>query len=135
MGRSLKARIDSGATTFSISATNIQTFERDGVSWARFSVQQHNPEKTQLIEAPVLREVRIKQASANSYQLRLVISLTINLGEHFTRKAEFTLADRTAMNYPVLLGREFLKGVALIDVDKKFLHPKVELQSKAISVK
>ena len=135
LGRSLKARVDSGATTSSITATNIQSFERDGMRWARFSVQQHNSEKPQLIEAPVLREVRIKQASANSYQLRLVVSLTINLGEHFTRKTEFTLADRTAMSYPVLLGREFLKGVALIDVDKRFLHTKIELNSEDVGAK
>jgi hypothetical protein len=128
LDQSFKARVDSGATTSSISANNIQAFERDGVSWVRFTVGHHNAGKPGVIETPVVRHVRIKQASSSNYQPRLVVSLTINLGKHFTRKTEFTLADRGAMSYPMLLGREFLKDIALIDVGKKFLHAKVELE-------
>lgn len=34
------------------------------------------------------------------------------------KKAQFTLADRSQMDYPVLLGREFFKDIALVDVGK-----------------
>jgi len=129
LSRSFKARVDSGATTSSISANNIKAFERDGASWVRFTVEHPNAEKSEVIEVPVVRKVRIKQASIINYQSRLVVSLMINLGEGFMRKTEFTLADRSAMAYPMLLGREFLKDVALIDVGKKFLHAKVESKS------
>ncbi|MEE3208742.1 MAG: RimK/LysX family protein, partial [Pseudomonadota bacterium] len=37
---------------------------------------------------------------------------------------EFTLADRSRMSYPVLLGRSFLKDVAVVDVGQEFIHPR-----------
>ena len=33
----------------------------------------------------------------------------------FIEEAEFTLADRAKMSYPLLLGREFLRDVAVVD--------------------
>lgn len=124
LSQSFKTRIDSGANTSSISASNIQPFERDGKNWVRFTVDHRDIEKTEVIEAPVVRKVRIKQASNSESQRRLVVSLNINLGEKLTENAEFTLADRSRMTYPILLGREFLQDITLIDVGEKFLHPK-----------
>jgi hypothetical protein len=36
-------------------------------------------------------------------------------------EAEFNLVDRSKFNYPVLLGRSFLKDVALVDANATFL--------------
>jgi hypothetical protein len=52
------------------------------------------------------------------------VSLTTSLGKRLRKKTEFTLADRSGMVYPVLLGREFLQDMTLIDVGKKFLQVK-----------
>lgn len=130
LGQSFKARVDSGATTSSISATDLEAFERNNTAWVRFTVNHPSAGKFEQLEAPVVRQARIKQASASGSQSRLVVSLTVNLGEHFTRKTEFTLADRRNMSYPMLLGREFLSDVAVVDVGKKFLHAKVESKPK-----
>lgn len=54
---------------------------------------------------------------------RYVVRLPIQLGE-FIEEAEFTLADRANMRYPVLLGREFLRDVAVVDVSKKYTQAK-----------
>lgn len=129
LGQSFKTRVDSGATTSSISASNIQPFERDGKNWVRFIIE-HRDKKTKMVETPIVRKVRIKQASVSEPQSRLVVSLNINLGEKLKQKAEFTLADRRDMVYPILLGREFLQDVTLIDVGKKYLHPKFKPESK-----
>lgn len=130
LGQSFKTRVDSGATTSSISASNIQPFERDGKNWVKFTVGHRDTKKTEVIETPIVRKVRIKQASVSESQTRLVVSLNINLGEKLKQKAEFTLADRSDMVYPILLGREFLQDVTLIDVGKKFLHPKFKPEMK-----
>jgi hypothetical protein len=37
-------------------------------------------------------------------------------------KAQFTLADRSQMSHPVLLGREFIRDIAMVDVSKKYIH-------------
>ena len=35
---------------------------------------------------------------------------------------EFTLADRSHLDYEMLLGRNFLTDVALVDVSRKFIQ-------------
>jgi len=57
---------------------------------------------------------------------RPVASLTVRLGK-MTEVAEFTLNDRTQMTYPILLGREFLRDVAVVDVAKDNVQPKPEI--------
>jgi hypothetical protein len=124
LGQSFKARVDSGATTSSISAVDIQPFEREGKNWVRFIVGHRDTKKAKMIETPIVRTAFIKQVSSSEPKIRLVVSLTTSLGKRLRKKTEFTLADRSGMVYPVLLGREFLQDVTLIDVGKKFLQVK-----------
>ncbi|WP_237742285.1 ATP-dependent zinc protease [Gayadomonas joobiniege] len=124
LDRHFKARVDSGATTSSISAKNIQKFERDGDNWVRFDMIHTDTGLEETLEAPVVRKVRIRQASADETERRLVVELNLYLGKQLKQKAEFTLADRSEMNFPVLLGREFLRDVSLIDVGQSYLHDK-----------
>ncbi len=130
LNQSLKSRVDSGATTSSITASNIQPFERDGKNWVKFDVMHSATETNATIEAPVVRTARIRQASLDSYERRFVISLDISLGDSLKQKAQFSLADRSEMTFPILLGREFLQDITLIDVGKKFLHPKYKPEAK-----
>ncbi|KLV09120.1 hypothetical protein ABT56_02690 [Photobacterium aquae] len=125
-----KARVDTGATTSSLSATDVQIFERDGKEWARFYLNHttyERPEDADVIEAPVVRWVKIRQANSEEAERRPVIEAWIKLGQ-LHEKAQFTLADRTQMTYPVLLGREFFKDIALVDVGKKFVQGMNEQQ-------
>jgi len=126
----LQARIDSGAETASLSATEMQEFEREGEDWIRFrlglSEKEHEiPEgaKPPRIEAPIVRRVRIIQASGSSS--RPVVRLPLQLGP-ITQRVEFTLEDRTRLSYPVLLGRRFLMDLAVIDVSRKFVRKRPE---------
>lgn len=80
-----------------------------------------------MVEAPVVRWVKIRQASASGPNRRPVIEAWVKLGQ-LHEKAQFTLADRTQMTYPVLLGREFFKDIALVDVGKKFVQGMNEQQ-------
>ncbi len=65
-----------------------------------------------------VRYVRIIQASADDPDRRPVVSLTIRIGR-LTEKAQFTLTDRSEMEYPVLLGREFLQDIAVVDIARE----------------
>ena len=129
-----KARVDTGATTSSLSATDIQIFERDGREWARFHLNHTNdevPADAGVIEAPVVRWVKIRQASTEEPVRRPVIEIWVKLGQ-LHEKTQFTLADRTQMTYPVLLGREFFKDIALVDVGKKFVQGMDEQQARQV---
>lgn len=125
----LKARIDTGAKSSSIHATNTQFFERDGERWVSF--QLHTHEKTQIdgdkptFESPLMRTVKIKQASNEGFDERAVIKLMVEVGS-IKDEIEFTLTDRANMNYPILLGRNFLRDVAVVDVAKVFTRKRKE---------
>lgn len=129
IGTYLKARIDSGATTSSLSAHEITPFERDGENWVRFKLGLNDDDtvidsvREEWIEAPVERRVRIIQASGEDS--RPVISLLMTLGP-LRETVQFTLNDRTHLDHPVLLGRRFLMDIAVIDVAEQYLHERPE---------
>lgn len=125
-GHHYQARVDSGAATSSLSAQNITRFERNGEKWVRFFLQHDDEAQPIEVEAPLVRHVRIRQASADEVDRRPVVSLTVNLGNNLQQDTEFNLTDRSQMTYPILLGRQFLRDVTLIDVGREFIHPKFE---------
>jgi hypothetical protein len=121
---SFRARVDTGATTSSISAIDIVPFERDGKDWVKFKIE-HDGIKSKEVSLPVERWVKIKQSSAEGTQRRAVIVANIQIGD-LKDKTEFTLADRTHLKYPLLLGRSFFRDVAVVDVSKKYVQAKVK---------
>ncbi len=111
----IKARVDSGAKTSSIHASNIEVFSKGGVDWVRFEVDpiQDNPDIIVKCEAKLLRSKMIKSSMGASEE-RLMIRTALTLGEDtFTTK--LTLASRDTMNYRMLLGREALNRRYLIN--------------------
>ncbi|CAM3806601.1 ATP-dependent zinc protease [Vibrio aquimaris] len=117
-----KARIDTGATTSSISATDVVEFERDGQDWVKFTIE-HDGKKSKQMALPVVRWVKVRQSSSEESQRRAVVESWVQLGD-LKEKTEFTLADRTHLNYPLLLGRSFVTDVAIVDVSKEFVQKK-----------
>ncbi|VUD53186.1 hypothetical protein TDB9533_01784 [Thalassocella blandensis] len=113
----LKSRIDTGAKSSSLHAQNIQRFERNGESWVRFALMMD--EELINMEAPLERTVKIRQAGVEGLEKRPVVKLNVQLGE-LKEETEFTLTDRSDMLYPILLGRSFLRDIALVDVARKF---------------
>lgn len=120
--QSFKARIDTGATTSSISAIEIVPFERDGKDWVKFKLE-HEGKSSKEVALPVNRWVKVKQSSAEESQKRAVVEAWIQVGD-LKEKTEFTLADRTHLAFPVLLGRSFFKDIALVDVSREFVQDK-----------
>lgn len=125
VGTFLEARIDTGAKTSSLSARDITPFERDGEDWVRFKLGLNDTDEAvkavrdSWIEAPVMRRVKIIQA--NGEASRPVIRQLMTLGP-IRQHVEFTLNDRTHLDYPVLLGRRFLLDIAVVDVARQHVH-------------
>ena len=122
-GVQVKAKLDSGAKTSSIDAKQVQRFEKDGEPWVRFVIPvESGRRKKKLgipVERPLVRDVRIKRHKTSSYE-RPVVTLQFCLnGQDYD--TQFNLIDRSGFNYPVLLGRLFLKDVAVIDPSAVFL--------------
>ncbi len=119
--RVVKAKLDSGAKTSSIHATDIEEIQRDGKHWVRFKFSDTRDPKAApvTVEARRVRYVRIKDHDDPSAR-RPIVELEICLdGRRY--KPQFTLANRSNFLYPILLGRRFLAGVVVIDPADKYL--------------
>ncbi len=114
---SFEARVDTGATTCSIDAFDIKNFERDGRKWVSFKIKSRTSGEEKSFELPLVRVVPIKRHGMPDQQ-RFSVMLNIKMG-HLTLEREFTLADRSAFDYQVLLGRNLLSGIAVVDVTRK----------------
>lgn len=111
------ARIDTGATTSSVDAQNIKKYERDGKSWLKFSIKNRKTGKITEFESKLTRTVEIKRHGAEP-QIRPITKLKMKLGT-VTLNSEFSLADRSSFEYPILIGRNVLDGSFIVDVSKK----------------
>ncbi len=118
------ARIDTGASLSTLHATHLTYFERDGERWIRFQIDHPQADKSVTLEKPVVRKVIIKDVESsetlahNATDRRPVIRLSIALGP-LRRLVEVTLTDRSRMEYPVLIGRNFLLDSAIVDVSRR----------------
>jgi len=125
IGQILKAKMDTGALTASLSAKDIQRFKRDGESWVRFRLAAKHADDT-LYEQRLARISKIKKradeedADDPEVAKRPVIELELCLGGA-KRRVEFNLTDRSSFNYPVLIGAQALQELgAAIDPALKF---------------
>lgn len=117
-GIKVKARIDTGAETSSLHASNIIPFERDGERWVRFEFSPNEDAETVTIERPLSRRVKIKRHEAESTR-RKVVEMRVRLGD-IDEEIEVTLTDRSEFNFAMLIGRNFLTDNAVVDVSKTY---------------
>jgi hypothetical protein len=111
------ARIDTGAETASLDARNIEEFERDGEAWVRFEIVHPEGGEALLLEKPLARTVRILQSTSEEPERRAVVELGIVLGP-VRQLAEFTLSDRSHLDYQMLVGRNILRDLMIVDVSQ-----------------
>jgi len=119
LGVVMPAKLDTGATTSSIDASDLEPFKRNGVDWIRFTLPARGtPAKPVTLERKVVRIVRIKQHGRTSVE-RPVVEMTFCFG-HQKVTAQISLADRTKYRYPLLLGRNHMRGHIAVDPGHKY---------------
>ncbi len=109
----LLAKLDTGATTSSIHATQIKRFRRGGKRYVRFQLSDGNGGYGPQLERRLVRMVRIKRHGGD-FERRPVVKLSVCLAD-LERVVEFSLVDRSNFDHPVLLGRSALSGFVLVD--------------------
>ncbi|MGB3711752.1 MAG: RimK/LysX family protein [Erythrobacter sp.] len=114
------AKIDSGARTSSLHGTVIEEFERDGERFVRFAVDFADSKVRQVCEA-VHVDVRGITSSNGEKQRRYVIKTPLKIGTK-TFRAEISLADRTEMKFPMLIGRSSLRRRFAVDSGYSWLQ-------------
>lgn len=107
----IKAKIDTGARTSALHATDIRRIQRDGHHWVSFLTEVPGGEGMIRIEAPIKERRNIKNTSGIP-ENRIVIRTTIRLGDE-TWPLDLSLTDRTNMTFQMIVGRAALKNHAI----------------------
>ena len=121
-GIKMPAKLDTGADTSSIHGEKIKIYEKDGKKYVRFLFvwDKNGIEENLKMEKQLQRYVKVKRKSGLTSDRRPVVNLEFCLdGKKYN--AEFTVADRDNFNYPLLLGREFLRKYFIIDPDRDYI--------------
>lgn len=114
---SFKARVDTGAETCSVHAVdiNVDSSEEDPKGMPiSFRIVNKNGQSRQ-INTRVASSVTVKTAEGK--ERRYTVPLTVKWHDS-EKKILFTLNDRLTMAYHILLGRNWLRGSFLVDVEK-----------------
>jgi ribosomal protein S6--L-glutamate ligase len=127
----IKARVDSGAKTSSIQATNLKVFNKGAKEWVKFEVNPL-PENRSIgitCEAQLVDRRMVKSSSGISEE-RLVVKTPVTIGDH-TFDIELTLANRDTMEFRMLLGREalnerFIVNPAINYAVQEFVEEEIE---------
>jgi hypothetical protein len=114
----IPAKIDTGARTSSLHAHVLEDFQRDGMRFVRFAVDWDG--SRHFCEA-VHVDVRGITSSNGEAQTRFVIKTPLRIGS-LTFRAEISLADRSQMQFPMLIGRTALRRRMVVDSGHSWLQ-------------
>lgn len=122
-GVEIKAKLDTGALTSSIHATDVERYERNGDEWVRYVVEVEDENRDETVsrryEKPVFRNVVVRGAGGK--ERRPVVLMRICMGGKIYEE-QFSLRDRDNMLYPMLIGRRTIQHLGLVDVTRTFTH-------------
>ncbi len=116
-GMKLSAKLDTGADSCSVHAEKLDLFEKGGDTWVRFTLANRFGDSAR-VSREVVRNTKIKK-KAGGAQKRPVVRFGICIGEVY-EVVECNLVNRSHFQYPVLVGRNFLAGTALVDSSSTF---------------
>ncbi len=128
----IEAKVDTGAYTSALHCADVRLAPPAGGQPPLLHARLLDPEHSGFDGRPLtfpdfqLRDIR---SSNGEVQERYVIRAVVRLyGEDF--ETEFSLADRSEMKYPVLLGRSLLRqGRFVVDVARRNLSQKSNLKA------
>jgi hypothetical protein len=124
-GLEFTARIDTGAQTSSLNALDIVEFERDGKPFVKFNIIHPGTGEKIEVTRRLRHYVRIKERGDRESQRRPVVRMRVALAD-INEQINFTLIDRGRHIHQVLIGRNLLRDLAIVDVSKKFTTIKTD---------
>jgi hypothetical protein len=120
--RKVKAKIDTGARTSALDVAGYELHpdEQGGlVVELRLALNRKRPEKVIVVQVPVLALVTVRNTSGSPEQ-RPLIETTLKLGP-VSKRVRLTVANRSRMRFPMILGRKALESDFVVNVSQKYL--------------
>ncbi len=108
----IKAKMDTGAKSSALHAESIKYLEIDNKKYVSFSFAQEDGQES-ILQALFVGERSVK-SSTGQVTVRPVINTIIKIGsDEFD--IEFTLINRSAMRYKIIIGRDALRYKYIIN--------------------
>ncbi|MBO6602553.1 MAG: ATP-dependent zinc protease [Roseicyclus sp.] len=106
--RHFAVKVDTGAKTTALHASDIETFRRDGRDWVRFQPPEVNGLTPAQVECPI-HTIRDITNTSGVPETRIVIHTPMVIARRKWH-IDISLADRGSMRFPLILGRRALRG-------------------------
>jgi hypothetical protein len=115
----IATRIDTGAQTSSLHVDHISENKETGMLDFEFHPDSHDVNKTTKCSAKILARKRVKSSNGEK-ERRYIINTLAVMGE-LNWTIRLSLTNRSSMNHLMLLGRQAMKGVMLVDPEFSYL--------------
>lgn len=121
--RKVRARIDTGARTSAMHCTKISLRKTDDGELLSFWLESNPTEGARHFTTSEFHEKEVRSSFGHVERRFTVKVLVVINGKRI--RGKFTLTNRNQMSYPVLIGRNFLKGRFLVDVSRNTRRPEI----------
>ena len=111
----VKAKVDTGARSSAIHASNIREVKKDGKTVLRCHLLGKRNKYWYFDD---YKTITVKSSNGMK-ENRYVVNLKVQIFKKL-HKTPFSLSNRISMNFPVLLGRKFLRKRYLVDVSEAY---------------
>lgn len=118
----IPAKIDTGAKTSVIHCEHIELIKKGRKQFVRFTPFNDNYTERKTFELPFHKERRIKN-SFGFEENRYIVHTQVRMFDEIYG-IEISLRDRSNMEFPMLLGRSFIRKKFLVDVNRANLSHK-----------
>lgn len=126
---SVQAKIDTGAYTSALHCKDVRLIETEHGTMLSFCVIEPGGVLTRRVYSDTFTQRTIRNSFGVAQKRYVIKTRIVLLGRKI--RAEFTLADRERMRYPVLLGRKLLCNRFIVDVSLKNLSLKAKISPKS----
>ena len=126
----MPTRINTNVANSVLDARNIQMFERNSEEWVRFTVLNPETQEPHVLERKRLKFQNVANSVNPAGERRPVVEMRFTIGK-LTQKGEFILSDRSTSEFPLLIGRNLLRDVMLVDVSGNNLAPVQRVEEPA----
>ena len=122
----IKVKVDTGARSSSLHASDLEFYMRRGKEFARFTVCpiQRSSKKVIKTSAQVLEYRKIKSSNGSISKRPVIVTDIELMGMKWP--IEVTLANRDEMGFRMLLGRESFRNHMLVDAGNSYYGEKLK---------
>jgi hypothetical protein len=120
----IDVKIDTGADTSALHCHCIKKIIKEDKKYVSFQVldPKHPAYEKNVYTFPLHKTASIKSSNGQTEERYIIKTSAVIFGE--TYSINLSLTDRSKMKFPILIGRKFLKGKFIVDVEEKNLSHK-----------